>query len=145
MTNLDVALSDCTAKLNGLVVVSKVSATVLKISPYNKMYAKPIEKAIVKSNLGITPCSNGTDITVEFPRLTSDRREELCKLVRKYGEDAKIAVRQERQRLNDDVKRSDMAEGEKRLERVSIQQRMDYFVSQIDTIVSTKCDNIMAI
>lgn len=145
LTNLNVLLSDCTAKLNGLATVSKVTATILKVTPYNKMYTKPIEKAIASANLGVNPCSNGMDITVEFPMLTSDRREELCKLVRKYGEEAKIAVRQERQKLNDDVKRSDMADGEKRLERVSIQQRTDYFIAQIDDIVANKCKSIMEI
>jgi ribosome recycling factor len=145
LNNISVALSDCHATLGSVASIVKVSSLTVKITPYHRMYARPIEKAIHESNLGLNPQDNGQEIFIEFPPLTTERREELVKLVKQYGEDAKISIRQERKRKNDLVKWSEMSDDEKRIERIDIQQTTDHMVSLVDNMVSGKSDDIMKV
>lgn len=136
--NVLVELSDCKRRLNTIATVSSVDAYTLAISPYVKMYAKSIEKAIYKSNLGVTPSMNGDVIHIRFPVLTRDRREELVKLVKASGEEAKIAARQLRKKLNDDVKASDDSDDHKKVVKKLNQHRIDSIISIIDDDTSRK-------
>lgn len=103
--------------LSQMAAISVPEARLLVIQPYDKTTIGDIEKAIMKSDIGITPSSDGTLIRLAIPLLTEDRRKELVKLVKKEAEDAKIAIRNVRRDANDDFKK---------LEKVAISQKMIY-------------------
>ena len=94
-----------------LTPVSQVSsvtvpeARLLMIKPYEKTMLKVIEKAILASDLGITPVNDGQVIRITFPQLTEERRKELAKLVGKYAEEGKVAIRNIRRDINDQYKK----------------------------------------
>ena len=79
--------------INQMAAISVSVARVLVIQPWDMSSAKLIEKAILASDIGITPSNDGKAIRLVFPQLTEDRRKELCKSIKKYGEDTKIAIR----------------------------------------------------
>ena len=84
--------------------VTVQDGTTLVITPYDKSTLKEIEKAIIKAEIGITPNSDGICIRLPFPPLTEDRRKEIAKEVKKIGEEAKVAVRNIRRDMTDDLK-----------------------------------------
>ena len=90
--------------------VSVQDGTTLVISPYDKSILKEIEKAIIKAEIGITPNSDGICIRLPFPPLTEERRREIVKDVKKMGEDAKVAVRNVRRDMTDDLKKLEKSE-----------------------------------
>ena len=91
--------------LNQLGNVSAADARCLVVSPWDKSLLKSIEKAILASNLGITPTNDGNVIRLVFPELTEERRKELVKQVKRMGEDAKIAVRNNRREAMEGIKK----------------------------------------
>lgn len=92
--------------INQLGGVSVPEARLLVITPYDKTILGEIEKAIMKSDIGITPTNDGSVIRLMIPALTEDRRKDLVKQVKKEAEDAKIAVRNVRRDANDDLKKT---------------------------------------
>ena len=90
--------------------VTVQDGTTLVISPYDKSAMKDIEKAIIKAEIGITPNSDGIVIRLAFPPLTEERRRELTKDVRKAGEESKVAVRNARRDMVDDLKKLEKSE-----------------------------------
>ena len=90
--------------INQMAAVSVQDARVLVIQPWDKTSLKAIEKAIQASDLGINPANDGSVIRLTFPQLTEERRKDLCKEIKKLGEDAKVAVRSIRRDANDKVK-----------------------------------------
>ena len=90
--------------------VTVQDGTTLVIAPYDKSVMKEIEKAIIKAELGITPNSDGIVIRLPFPPLTEDRRKEICKDVKKMGEDAKVALRNVRRDMVDELKKLEKSE-----------------------------------
>ena len=90
--------------VNQMAGVKTPDAHMLVIEPWDKTTLKAIEKAILESDLGVTPSNDGTVIRLPFPALTEERRRELTKQVKKYGEDAKVAVRNIRRDAMDYVK-----------------------------------------
>ena len=90
--------------------VAVAEGTTLVITPYDKSIIKEIEKALIKAELGITPNSDGICIRLPFPPLTEERRKATAKEVKKYGEDAKVAVRNVRRDITDDVKKIEKSE-----------------------------------
>ena len=90
--------------------VSVQDGTTLVITPYDKTIMKEIEKAIIKAEIGITPNSDGICIRLPFPPLTEDRRREIAKDVKKLGEDAKVAVRNIRRDMTDNLKKLEKSE-----------------------------------
>ena len=90
--------------------VSVQEGTTLVITPYDKSILKEIEKAIIKAEIGITPNSDGICIRLTFPPLTEERRKEICKDVKKLGEEAKVAVRNVRRDMTDDLKKLEKSE-----------------------------------
>ena len=121
----------------------------LTIKPYDGSTLKAIEKAILASDIGITPANDGTIIRLVFPQLTEERRRELCKQVTKMGEDAKVAVRNIRRDANDTAKRmqkdGEMTEDEGKASEKSIQDLTDRYIKQIDAAVARKQSEVMAI
>jgi ribosome recycling factor len=135
--------------LNQLASISVPEARLLVIQPYDKSVINDIEKGILKSDLGLTPSNDGSVIRITIPPLTEERRRELAKLVKKYSEDAKVAVRNVRRDANDDLKKleknGDITEDELRGYIDDIQKITDDFVNKIDKITKEKEKEIMEV
>ena len=135
-----------------LTQVANVSAPeprVLMITPREKAIMKDIEKAILKSDLGLNPSSDGSVIRLVIPELTEETRKNLVKNVKKTGEEAKVALRSIRRDANDKIKAqkkdSDISEDEIKKAEEQVQKKTDVFVKQVDEIVDAKEKEIMSI
>ena len=129
--------------------VSSPDARTIVIQPWDSSTLKGIEKALLASDLGITPANDGKIIRLVFPQLTEDRRKELKKQVSKMGEDAKVAIRNIRRdamdKAKDMKKNSEMTEDEQKASEKSIQDLTDKFIKEIDAITASKEKEIMEI
>lgn len=121
----------------------------LTIQPWDKGGMAAIEKAILKSDLGLTPINDGKIIRIAIPPLTEERRRDLVKVARKYGEEAKVAVRSVRRDANDSLKKAekDKEITEDGLKRGTeeVQKLTDKYVSEIDAQCTAKEKEIMEI
>lgn len=119
----------------------------LTIQPWETSILKDIEKAVQSSDLGLTPNSDGKTIRLSIPPLTSERRQQLVKLVKKYSEDSKVAVRNVRRDVNDKLKKSEknheISKDESHKAVDDIQKMTDKFVGEIDKIAQAKEKNMM--
>jgi ribosome recycling factor len=123
-------------------------ARIIQIAPWDKSLLKDIEKAILASDLGITPSNDGTVIRLVFPELTEERRKQLTKDIRKKGEDAKVAVRNVRRDGNDAFKKlkgSDVSEDEINDLNDELQKITDKFIKDIDVTIEEKNKEIMTV
>ena len=128
--------------------VSVPEARIIQIAPWDKTLIKDIEKAIMASDLGITPSNDGTVIRLVFPELTEERRKQLSKDIRKKGEDAKVAVRNVRRDGNDSFKKlkgTEVSEDEIEDLNDELQKITDKFIKDIDVIVEEKNKEIMTV
>ena len=129
--------------------VSVPEARMIQIQPWEASLVKEREKAILTSDLGLTPTNDGKTIRLVFPELTEDRRKELVKDIRKKGENAKVAVRNIRRDANDTIKKNskenDMSEDEVKKLEGDIQKLTDRFTSDIDKAVENKTKEIMTV
>ncbi len=128
--------------------VSVPEARIIQIAPWDKSLIKDIEKAIMMSDLGITPSNDGTVIRLVFPELTEERRKQLAKDIRKKGEDAKVAVRNVRRDGNDSLKKlkgSEVSEDEINDLNEELQKITDKFIKDIDVAVEEKNKEIMTV
>ena len=128
--------------------VSVPEARIIQIAPWDKTLIKDIEKAIMTSDLGITPSNDGAVIRLVFPELTEERRKQLAKDIRKKGEDAKVAVRNVRRDGNDALKKlngSDVSEDEINDINDELQKVTDKFIKDIDAAVEDKNKEIMTV
>lgn len=129
--------------------VSAPEPRVLMITPWEKSLLKDIEKAILKSDLGLNPSNDGSVIRLIIPELTEETRKNLVKNVKKTGEDAKVALRSIRRDANDKIKAqkkdSDISEDEIKKAEEQVQKKTDVFVKQVDEIVDAKEKEIMSI
>ena len=129
--------------------IRQADARTLVIKPYDASTLKAMEKAILASDVGITPANDGQVIRLVFPQLTEERRKELCKQVTKMGEEAKVAVRNIRRDANDEIKKqqknSEMTEDEAKASEKAVQDMTDKFIKQIDAAVTKKQSDVMAI
>ena len=129
--------------------VSVPEPRMLQIAPWDKSLIKPIEKAILTSDIGINPSNDGTVIRLIFPELTEERRKDLAKDVKKKGEAAKVAIRNIRRDANDTFKKMNKAnelteDDQKDLEN-KLQKMTDKFVADIDKAVDAKTKDIMKV
>ncbi len=133
--------------LNQVSNISIPDASTISIQPWDKSMVSPIEKAIIAANLGFTPKVDGPIIRINVPRLTEERRKELAKLVKKYGEDKKVSIRNDRRDAIDEIKKkkSDFSEDEVKKFNDKIQTLTDDFIKKIDTMVTEKETEIMKI
>ena len=135
--------------INQLAGVSVPEARLLVITPYDKSILGDIEKAIMKSDLGITPTNDGNVIRLTVPALTEERRKELVKVVKKEAEDAKIAIRNVRRDANDDLKKleknGEITEDELRGRVNDIQKLTDDFIAKVDDIAKDKENEILSV
>ncbi|WP_044893741.1 ribosome recycling factor [Bacillus alveayuensis] len=129
--------------------ISVPEARLLVIQPYDKSILKDIEKAILASDLGLTPSNDGSVIRITIPPLTEERRRELVKLVKKYAEEAKVAVRNIRRDANDELKKleknGEITEDELRGYIDDVQKITDEHITKIDTITKEKEKEIMEV
>ena len=129
--------------------ISVPEPRIIQINPWEKSLLKAIEKAILASDLGITPTTDGTSIRLVFPELTEERRKELVKDIKKKGEAAKVAVRNVRRDANDTLKKmeksTDITEDERKEGEEKIQKMTDKYVAKIDKSVENKSKEIMTV
>ncbi len=114
----------------------------LMIQPWDKGALAHIEKAIQKSDLGLNPINDGDVIRISLPPMTEERRNELVKLAKKIGEEAKVAIRNLRRDANDEIKRGEKAglysEDESRRRQDAVQKKTDRYIQQVDEILAAK-------
>lgn len=129
--------------------ISTPEARLLQIQPFDKTMIADIEKAILGANLGLTPSNDGNLIRIPFPALTEERRKEQVRDIKKFGEDAKIGIRNARRDKNEVVKKAEKAkeisEDDSKKFQDQIQKVTDKFVTQVDEIMTTKEKEILSL
>jgi ribosome recycling factor len=129
--------------------VSVANSQQLSVSPYDKSSLGDIERAIVESNLGLTPNNDGDLIRINIPAITEDRRKELMKNCKSLGEDGKVAIRNIRRDGVEVVKKmekaSDIGEDESKGAQDKIQKLTDQYVKEIDTLIAAKEKDVMTV
>lgn len=135
--------------LNQVANVSVLDAHTLSITPWDKSMVGVIEKAIMVADLGLNPANDGTNIRVPIPPLTEERRKEYVKLVKKYGEDSKIALRNVRRDANDHIKKQEkekeITEDQMHDFEKIVQDITDEHVKRIDELIKHKEVEIMEV
>ena len=129
--------------------VSVPEARTILITPWEASLLKEIEKAILCSDLGITPNNDGKSIILNFPEPTEERRKELVKDIKKKGENAKVAIRNVRRDANDYLKKqlkaSEISEDEEKEKEDKVQKLTDKYVEKIDGVVESKSKEILTV
>lgn len=135
--------------LNQVGNLSVLDAHTLSITPWDKNMVQSIEKAIYESNMGLNPVNDGSNIKVPIPPLNEERRRELVKLVKKYGEDYKVSVRNIRRDANDtfkkQLKNKEMTEDDLKYYEGEVQEFTDMHIKNIDEIIKHKEAEIMEV
>jgi len=135
--------------LSQVASVSIADARTLTITPWEKNMVGPVEKAILASDLGLTPNTAGLIIRINLPALTEERRRELSKHVSHEGENAKVAVRNIRRdamhQAKELLKSKQITEDEEHRAEDDIQKLTDRFVKEVDAVVKAKEDELMAV
>ncbi len=135
--------------LNQVASVSIPDSRTISISPWDRNAFSNIEKAIMKSDLGLTPINDGKSIRINIPPLTEERRKELVKMAKKYTEDAKVAIRNVRRDVNDALKKmqnsKEISEDELHKAQDDVQKATDSFVKKADAVLAEKEKEIMEI
>ena len=135
--------------LNGVATISSPDARTLVIQPWDTKLLKDIQKAIQVSDLGINPQNDGRVIRLTFPMLTEDRRKELVKQIKKYAEDAKVAMRNIRRDGMDYVKKlkknSEITEDDQKKAEKDLQDLLDKMIKKVDEATSAKEKELMAL
>ncbi len=135
--------------IDGVATVKAVDARTLVITPWEANMCKEIEKAILASDVGITPTNDGKCIRLVFPALTEERRKELTKKTSKMGEDCKVAIRNIRREANDAAKlmkkNSEITEDDLKSAEKTIQDVTDKIIKEVDVAVAKKDKEIMEI
>ena len=135
--------------VNQMAAISVAEARILVIQPWDRSTLKLIEKAILASDIGINPTNDGSVIRLVFPQLTEERRKDLCKDIKKYGEECKVTVRSIRRdtmdkfkvmKKNSEITEDDLKDCEKK-----VQDLTDKFCAEVDKAVSAKEKEIMTV
>ncbi|WP_405760813.1 ribosome recycling factor [Anaerovibrio slackiae] len=135
--------------VNQVAKVSVPEPRMIMITPWDKSQMHDIEKAIMKSDLGLSPNSDGTAIRLSIPQLTQERRQELVKTVGKKAEEAKVAIRNIRRDGNDAIKKlekvKEITEDESKKGQESVQKLVDKYIKTVDTLREAKEKEIMEV
>jgi ribosome recycling factor len=135
--------------LNQLAALSAPEARLLVIQPYDRSVMQAIEKAILQSDLGLTPINDGKVIRVPIPELTEERRKDLVKHVRKVAEEYRVSMRNHRRDANEHLKKmqkdKQIAEDEARSTQDRVQKLTDEYIEKLDKLLKTKEDELMAV
>lgn len=132
--------------INQMAQISVVEGRQLAIKLYDQTQLSVVEKAINAANLGVNAQNDGTLIRINIPALTGETRQKLSKEVSKYEEEAKVAIRNVRRDINDDIKKDDeFTEDTERRELENIQKLTDEYIKKIQTISADKVKEIMTV
>ena len=135
--------------LNGVATISSPDARTLVVQPWDTKLLKDIQKAIQSSDLGINPQNDGRVIRLTFPQLTEDRRKDLVKQVKKYCEEAKVAMRNIRRDGMDYVKKlkknSEITEDDQKKAEKDLQDLLDKYIKKADEALAAKEKELMSI
>lgn len=134
--------------VNQLANINTPDSRTLMIQPWDKSSLSEIERAIQKSDLGLTPANDGSMIRLSIPALTEERRVELVKMTKKFGEEAKVAIRNIRRDANDDIKKlekTDISEDESRRHQEDIQKTTDKYIAEVEKVLAGKEKEIMEV
>ncbi|APC40924.1 ribosome recycling factor [Clostridium estertheticum] len=135
--------------LSQIANISAPEARVLLIQPWDKSSMKEIERAILKSDLGLNPSNDGISMRLIIPELTEETRKNLMKNIKKTGEEGKVAIRSIRRDANDKIKtlkkNSEISEDEVKKTEDIIQKETDKFIKEVDKIIDTKEKQIMSV
>ncbi|HKI77508.1 MAG TPA: ribosome recycling factor [Ignavibacteriaceae bacterium] len=135
--------------LNQVGNVTVLDAHTLSITPWDKTMVPIVDKAILESNIGLNPVNDGTNLKIPIPPLNEERRKELVKLVKKFGEDSKIAIRNIRRDANDHLKREEkdkkISEDQLKDAEDRIQELTDEHTKKIDEVLKHKESEIMEV
>jgi ribosome recycling factor len=135
--------------LKNMATISAPEPRLLTIQPFDPTQVRAIEKAIQESDLGLTPSDDGKIIRLPIPQLTEERRKELVKVVRRYGEDGKVAIRNVRRdvmrHLEELVRNGDVGDDEERRAEAQVQKLTDEHIARIDELLKHKEAEIMEV
>ncbi|MCM3632004.1 MULTISPECIES: ribosome recycling factor [Paenibacillus] len=134
--------------LNQLANVTTPDSRTLLIQPWDKSSLAEIERAILKSDVGLTPSNDGAIIRLSVPMLTEERRVELVKTAKKIAEDAKVAIRNIRRDANDSIKKlekAEISEDESKRHQDDIQKLTDKYITESDKVLATKEKEILEV
>ncbi len=148
VTGLNVDYYGTMTPLTQVANVGTTDAQTIVIQPWEKTMIEPIEKEIMKANLGFNPVNNGEIIRINVPPLTEERRLALVKQVKSEGENAKISIRNNRRDAIDSLKKmlkEGLSEDEEKDAEAEVQKLTDKFTSQTDSIIEKKEKEIMTV
>lgn len=131
--------------LKGLANISVPEARELMIKPFDKSLLGPIEKAIYEANIGITPNNNGEVIILNIPALTEDTRREYVKQIKGMAEDCRIALRNIRQDINNDIKKAELTDDDKKAYEADVQDLINKFNKIVDEKAKEKETELMTV
>lgn len=135
--------------INQMANISAPEPRLLIIQPWDKSVLPDVEKAIMKSDLGLTPNSDGVVIRINIPQLTQERRNDLVKVLKKKAEDARVVVRNLRREHNDDFKdlekSGDISEDDHRRAQEEVQKLTDKYIKEVDLIAQNKEKEVMEV
>jgi ribosome recycling factor len=133
--------------LNQVANVTTPDARTIMIAPWEASTLGAIEKAILAANLGLTPQNDGKVVRINVPAMTEERRKELVKLVKKMGEETKVAIRNHRRDGNEEIKKQakTISEDEAKKSQDLIQKKTDEKVSEVDKVIASKEKEILTI
>ena len=147
--NLSVEYYGTQSRLRDIAGITAPEPRLLVIQPWDATAVKAIEKAILASNIGITPMSDGKTIKLPIPELSQERRAQLSKQAKGLTEDAKVALRNLRREANDAVKKaqknSEITEDEQKKLRDDIQKKLDANIAKLDTMLADKNKELMTV
>lgn len=149
LDGIDVDYYGTATPLNQMATLAAPESRLLTIQPWDRSQLGIIEKAIQRSDLGLTPMNDGKLIRLAIPPLTAERRKELVKRVKKIGEEAKIALRNVRREGNETLKdlekTKDISQDDLRRGQEQVQKVTDRFISQVDDVLNTKEHEILEV
>jgi len=135
--------------LNQMAGISVPEPRLLVIQPWDKSVLGEVEKALLKSDLGITPNNDGNVIRLAIPQLTEERRTELVRAIRKKAEEMRVAMRNSRREANDQIKEwlkdGGVSEDQARRAQDRVQELTDSYIARIDEVLATKEEEIMSV
>ena len=149
LDRITVEYSGSETPLNGVATISTPDARTLVVQPWDTKLLKDIQKAIQTSDLGINPQNDGRVIRLTFPQLTEERRKDLTKQVKKYAEDAKVAMRNIRRDGMDYVKKlkknSEITEDDQKKAEKDLQDLLDKMIKKVDAACAAKEKELMSL
>ena len=136
-----------TTPINQVANLTVPESNLIVIQPWDPSHLAPIEKAIHKANLGLTPSNDGKIVRVPIPQLTEDRRKEFAKRAREIGEEIRTAVRNVRREANDEVKKLEkqkaVSQDDEKVALKHIQELTDKAIQEIDQLVKAKAEEVL--